>query len=650
MTVVRLATLSACADSVKTYLEKLARRVARARTDAEVAALGAEALFATEVEAATVAWQRRQGQGGEEEGEEEEGEEEEEEEEEEGGEEEEEEEGEGESGAESGAEDGSDGDSDELAVPPDAPMLPAARRLVRAFNTLPDAEGSGLYPAFALLNHSCEPNAAIEWRHDSAELTIVTIRPIAAGEEVTHCYIQGDAVAMAGGLHARRYALKAHSLAEHGGFVCRCGRCTREEAEEQRSRARSAQRRQQQRQPQGRSARARRGSQIVAEEMVSEVDEVTLRASDTCGVFVEQFPQLLPLSHLRADCRMLSEAAPESNFVLSYAQARQLLARPARAPSLLLHVASLLEHYLGVAEASGTALRRDECTAEYWVQRRPPGVGIQWHFDKDEALRDACELVVHPAVSTVSYLSSGGAPTVLVEVRAAAADADEGGQLIPEEGTDLLVGQRRQVLPHGKTVRAAAFVSHPLEGKLLAFSGGLLHGAAPELAAAPAAAAPAAAATAAGADAADAAPSSASQRARRSQRAPAATPPALPAASHERLSERLTLLVNVWVNHQPLGTAPLPAALAARLLAKGPPATTVLDHGGKAPSETAAAGRSPAAASSGHAETHSGLRELQVPVGGATLRLGLHQSRAVGVVPGSCGSLLRCDGVPVASI
>ena len=77
-----------------------------------------------------------------------------------------------------------------------------------------------------------QANATIEWLHDSNLLTIVARRAISRGEEVCHCYILGDEDAMAGGLHARRYALKAHSVERYGGFICRCSRCVAEEAEE----------------------------------------------------------------------------------------------------------------------------------------------------------------------------------------------------------------------------------------------------------------------------------------------------------------------------------------------------------------------------------------------------------------------------------
>jgi hypothetical protein len=39
--------------------------------------------------------------------------------------------------------------------------------------------------------------------------------------------------------------------------------------------------------------------------------------------------------------------------------------------------------------------------AEFWVQRRSHGQPINWHWDKDEQLRDATGMTVHPLVSEI---------------------------------------------------------------------------------------------------------------------------------------------------------------------------------------------------------------------------------------------------------
>lgn len=83
-------------------------------------------------------------------------------------------------------------------------------------------------------------------------------------------------------------------------------------------------------------------------------------------------------------------------------------------------------------------------------------------------------MLIHPAVSTVSYLSDGGAPTVVLEVRASGGGGVSGGSLVPD-GAEILVGSRRKPLaPGGKVQHGAALISYPREGKLLAFSGALL--------------------------------------------------------------------------------------------------------------------------------------------------------------------------------
>lgn len=62
-----------------------------------------------------------------------------------------------------------------------------------------------------------------------------------------------------------------------------------------------------------------------------------------------------------------------------------------------------------------------ECGAEWWVQRREEGhhenLGMPFHWDKDEHMLDQKGEVICPAVSTVTYLTAHGAPTVVLEVR-----------------------------------------------------------------------------------------------------------------------------------------------------------------------------------------------------------------------------------------
>ena len=138
-------------------------------------------------------------------------------------------EGEGESeGDDAGGEGESDGQGDEddaeWQLPKDSPLEGDARRLASAFNRLPDAEGSGLYPALALINHSCAANVAIEFLGDGGAASIVALRPIGRGEEVCHCYVPlGDFPDMG---ERRRHLRGQH------GFMCDCETCAAESARE----------------------------------------------------------------------------------------------------------------------------------------------------------------------------------------------------------------------------------------------------------------------------------------------------------------------------------------------------------------------------------------------------------------------------------
>eukprot|EP00966_Prymnesium_polylepis_P274904 6351963-Prymnesium_polylepis.1 len=242
------------------------------------------------------------------------------------------------------------------------------------------------------------------------------------------------------------------------------------------------------------------------------IDETAFEACDAVGFCATQWPVLLPhLLRLKDDALALHAAHPEENFYLRWPQARELLAHgrdqaTQPAPALLRYVAEVLDFYLDQVEAEGGAIDRSRCGAEFWVQRRAAGQGLPFHWDKDEALRNAADVLLHPAVSTVTYLTDGGAPTVLLEVRASGGGGGVPGGPLSDEGAELLVGTRRRpVVSDGPPRHAAALISYPRAGKLLAFSGALLHGVAPQL------------------------------------------------AEPSEAAERITLLVNVWVHHHPLG-------------------------------------------------------------------------------------------------
>lgn len=147
-----------------------------------------------------------------------------------------------------------------------------------------------------------------------------------------------------------------------------------------------------------------------------------------------------------------------------------------------------------------------------------PG-GICWHWDKDEEMRAASGMFVHPHISTVTYLAGAGAPTMVVSSRADFAS-----------GTPLLDLPIRQ-----------GIVSWPREGKHFSFDGRYLHGVPAELLG-------------------DIAPPTA-----------AGTTQAGEEVARKRgktaVQTRLTFLVNVWLNYRPLGIKPFPDSLAQKLSA-----------------------------------------------------------------------------------
>ena len=127
-------------------------------------------------------------------------------------------------------------------------------------------------------------------------------------------------------------------------------------------------------------------------------------------------------------------------------------------------------------------VERESSGAEWWVQKRQASISskastssspsIGFHFDKDEDLVDTSDICLCPQISTVTYLSSAGAPTIICE-KAAPLDYSDDQALYDSQGS----GFKRVV------------ISHPLirvEGssvtlKTISFDGRFLHGAPAEL-------------------------------------------------------------------------------------------------------------------------------------------------------------------------
>lgn len=142
------------------------------------------------------------------------------------------------------------------------------------------------------------------------------------------------------------------------------------------------------------------------------------------------------------------------------------------------------------------------------------GDEVGMHFDADYGLEDqAPNLLIHPRVATVTYLTDNGAPTVVMQRRSPPPNDVEKKSL------------------EGPVERA--WLSHPMVGKHIAFDGRLLHGA-------PATFFPA---TSTG-QTSDEPPSKRVKPA---------------------CSQRITLLVNIWVNHCPLDPEPLEDEMCSKL-------------------------------------------------------------------------------------
>ena len=151
---------------------------------------------------------------------------------------------------------------------------------------------------------------------------------------------------------------------------------------------------------------------------------------------------------------------------------------------------------------------------EWWVQVRGVEETLSIHWDCDEELKGRTGEHVPPYLATVTYLTSAGAPTIVLPV-----STDERGRALVHHAPE-----------------SAGFVSFPVQGKHLAFDGRLLHGAHRDDA------------------------------------------PSMAVASHADLHDecplRVTVLVNLWHGHQPMGVVPLADELRARL---PPPADAIAE-------------------------------------------------------------------------
>lgn len=233
--------------------------------------------------------------------------------------------------------------------------------------------------------------------------------------------------------------------------------------------------------------------------------------------------------------------------------------------------------------------------AEYWVQIRPSPEktgrysmhdkssskddmakeGISFHWDKDEDLRILCggNTYVHPHISTVTYLTDIGAPTLALNYRV----HNLTGEYITPESN-----------PRG-------FVSWPKFGKHLSFDGRYLH------------AAPANLMEEGAFQKQCQLPKSAGQQSASAQK------------KLERRHRRVTFLVNVWLNFKPFGINLFPDTMISKL--SGHKADEARIHinfvGGDAESDGTKTERTTVGAN-GAKEENKSLQRFRWPMGDCT--------------------------------
>lgn len=79
-------------------------------------------------------------------------------------------------------------------------------------------EGSGLYSLQSCINHSCNPNASVEFPHSNSTLVVRALREIRPDEEICIAYL--DECHLERSRHSRQKALSSLYL-----FLCKCDKC-----------------------------------------------------------------------------------------------------------------------------------------------------------------------------------------------------------------------------------------------------------------------------------------------------------------------------------------------------------------------------------------------------------------------------------------
>lgn len=198
----------------------------------------------------------------------------------------------------------------------------------------------------------------------------------------------------------------------------------------------------------------------------------------------------------------------------------------------------VFRHHMPDDSPAASRLDANTSGAEWWVQIRPSVpksgryamlagddvdnddvmAGISFHWDKDEELRIHTGMFIHPHISTVTYMTDIGAPTFVIDKRV---DYISGVPIAEQEGN----------VPNG-------FCSWPKSGKHLSFDGRYLH----------------------------AAPSDFMEKGafQKQCQVPNVTKEA-DLKSAQRYHRRITFLVNIWINHRPIGVNPFPETMLDKL-------------------------------------------------------------------------------------
>jgi len=182
---------------------------------------------------------------------------------------------------------------------------------------------------------------------------------------------------------------------------------------------------------------------------------------------------------------------------------------------------------------------------------------IGFHWDRDYTVEDTCGVNVHPHIATVTYLTELGGPTVILE---------KVGSVMCKECF------------YGDT--HTAYFSWPRSGKHISFDGRWLHGAPSSLnLESDELATENANNVGLSCDETDMDCMPRPKRHKQDKQPSTAKHDVIAAPS---LKKRITFLVNVWLNHKPLGSEPLGSQYLAQLsnhslLDNLPPHTSAVD-------------------------------------------------------------------------